>query len=378
MLFVQGNVAKLNNEGEERPGVGAKTLLTAETLSDWGNEIRSRNKITRLLRGILAPDWSVRARPLPRARDFDFTLEVVAPNGTPSIFEVEVKARLEPRDIDQLERLAAKADHRLVVVAPYCSPRSRALLREQNISYIDSTGNAWLSGDSLLVERRGADKALRREADVAPRTSLRGPITGRVVRYLCDTRPPMKVRQIAMETDAHPGNVSRILGFLDRERLVRRTPTGAVSSVDWKALIERWSGDLQKDRRAESFLEPHGLNIVTKSVSESDLPYALTGSFAAAQLAPVVVPAAVDIYVRDIEEARAALSLRRSERIGNVRLIEAFDRVAFERSITTERNLRLACPTQIAADLLTLATRSLDEYSEFVAWMERHESVWRR
>jgi hypothetical protein len=306
-------------------------------------------------------------------------LVVHPPAGSPSVFRVELKGRFEPRDADRLERAngTLAPGERLLVVAPHFSARSQQLLRERNISYLDSSGNAWLSTDSLLIDRAGSDTAPKTNAERLPRTSLRGPITGRIIRFVCDTRAPLKVRQIAAETNVHPGNVSRILGFLERERLVERR-SGSVSSVEWEALIRRWSADLQKDRRAESFLEPHGLDVVTRRLSSWDLPYAITGPFAAAQLAPAAAPVAIDLYVDDVEQARAALSLRRSERIGNVRLIEAFDRVVFERTMTTTTNTVLACPSQIAADLLALPARSSDEYLALIDWMKRYESVWRR
>jgi DNA polymerase III gamma/tau subunit len=180
-----------------------------------------------------------------------------------------------------------------------------------------------------------------------------------------------------MDTNVHPGNVSRILELLDRERLLERSDSGSVISVDWESLIQRWSQDLQKDRHPQTFLEPRGINVVTALLSEWTLPYAITGSYASAQLAPVVAPIVIDVYVREIEEAQKSLSLRASDRIGNVRLIRAFDRVAFERTIT-RGNVVLACPSQIAADLLTLPKRSLDEFNELMSWMKRHEPDWRR
>jgi hypothetical protein len=242
---------------------------------------------------------------------------------------------------------------------------------------LDPTGNAWLSADSLLIDRTGSEKRPKDDVLQRSRMSLRGPVTGRVIRFLCDTRPPLKVRQIAMETNVNPGNVSRILGLLERERLLERSG-GSVSSVDWEAVIERWSADLRKDRRAESFLEPRGVSVLADRIADWNQPYAVTGPFASAQLAPVAVPMAIDVYVTDIEAARETLQLRRSDRIGNVRLIEAFDRVVFERTMATRENMILACPTQIAADLRTLPTRSSDEYAELIEWMKRHESAWRR
>jgi len=116
---------------------------------------------------------------------------------------------------------------------------------------------------------------------------------------------------------------------------------------------------------------------MAERLSKCRMQYAITGSFASARLAPTIVPVAIDVYVERIDEAPDLLSLRASERIGNVRIIEAFDPVAFERTMSRDE-LVLASPSQIAADLLSLPKRSQHEYSALLDWMKRHESDWRR
>jgi hypothetical protein len=69
--------------------------------------------------------------------------------------------------------------------------------------------------------------------------------------------------------------------------------------------------------------------------------------------------------------------LRRSERVGNVRLIEAPDRVVFERLMHVN-GFSIAAPSQVAADLLTLPKRSNDEYDSLLVWMRENELSWRR
>ncbi len=91
----------------------------------------------------------------------------------------------------------------------------------------------------------------------------------------------------------------------------------------------------------------------------------------------MAAPLSIDVYVKNVDAAISALSLHRSDRIGNIRLIEAFDRVVFEGTVMIEDAI-LAAPPQIAADILTLPTRSKEEYSALIEWMRQHESVWRK
>jgi hypothetical protein len=343
-----------------------------------GNTRNLSNALKAQLALILPKDWSATFSPDSR-REVDSWLDIVPPRGPGSRFAIELKARFEPRDIDNVIRSSERLpkSERTLLMASRLSSRSRQMLRERGISHADLAGNIWLSTDSLLIDKTSVDKLPTAPSEQRPRTSLRGPITGRVVRFLCDVRPPYKVREIAAQTSVNPGNVSRIVAFLEQERLVGRGGSGAVTEVDWEALIQRWSEDLKKERHAETLLEPRGVDVVTGHLSNCTMAYAITGSFASARLAPTIVPIAIDLYVENIDEAREVLSLRASERIGNVRLIEAFDRVAFERTIG-RNELVLACPSQIAADLLSLPKRSQDEYSALLDWMKRHESDWRR
>jgi hypothetical protein len=163
--------------------------------------------------------------------------------------------------------------------------------------------------------------------------------------------------------------------MLEREALVRRE-NRVVVKVDWKALIVRWGDDLAKDRTRESYLAPRGLDDSLTRLRRARFPYALTGSSAAAAIAPAASPSALDVYVEDFDSAARALALRQDSGLGNVRLIEAYDPVVFERTMDRE-GLVLAAPSQVAADLVTLPHRSADELTALLEWMETNAPGWR-
>jgi hypothetical protein len=343
-------------------------LLGVSNVSTLGNSIEAE------LARLLPPAWMIQLDLDAGFHPFDGRFEILAPNGSVSRFLVELKTRFEPRDVDRLSRASAP-NQRILLVAPSLTARSRQVLKDHDICYADLLGNVWLSSESVLVDRTGAEKRLIPEKQHS-RSSLRGPVTARVVRYLCDTLPPLRVRGIANATHAHAGNVSRILELLERELLIKRADNGSVVVVDWEPLIMRWASDLEKEREFRTFLEPRGLSAFVPLLSVWNGQYAVTGSYASAQLAPVIDPIAIDIYVENIDVAREHLSLRYAQDIGNVRLIRAFDPVVFQRTLR-RRDLTLAGPSQIAADLVTMRKRSEDELLELFTWMKRHESEWR-
>jgi hypothetical protein len=98
--------------------------------------------------------------------------------------------RLDARDVLALERLAGKNLNGQLVVAPFLSARARERLRDAGASYADATGNVriTLPKPGLFIEAEGARKDRTREKK--PLASLKGPAAGRVIRALCDVRPP--------------------------------------------------------------------------------------------------------------------------------------------------------------------------------------------
>jgi hypothetical protein len=344
--------------------------------------IMRNNKLLKEALGRFPAGWS-HGPVEPQGSAFDGAVDLYSPDGRTSRFIFEIKRSVEPRDVDrvatQLSSLRPGA-HPLLL-APYLSPRSRDLLRNRGISHADGTGNVWIAAGSIYIERVGSVRGpvardVRAGEERTARRSLRGPSTARVVRYLCDGVGLPRVRTIAAATGVDPGSVSRILQLLEREALVRREKR-AIIDVDWKSLIVRWGQDLAKDRVRESYLAPRGLDHASARLRSVSFPYALTGSSAAAAIAPAAAPSALDVYVEDMDSAAKALALRESDGLGNVRLIEAFDPVVFERTIE-RAGVVLAAPSQIAADLVTLPRRSADELAAMLEWMERHAHEWRR
>ena len=116
------------------------------------------------------------------------------PSWTPQI-AVEATVRAAPRDVEALlggpwRRLRRKMGNQpLLLVAPYVGERVWDLLVEEDISYVDLTGNARISlvQAGIFIETQGAtsDPGATRQ-----RCSLRGAKAGGVVRALVDAARP--------------------------------------------------------------------------------------------------------------------------------------------------------------------------------------------
>src|SRR5262249_28660487 len=147
-----------------------------------------------------------------------------------------------------------------------------------------------LAQPALFIETTGAIE--NPEPKLRDRKSLKGPKAGRLVRALCDFRPPIGLRDLAKRAGVDPGYASRVVDFLNREALVTRPTRGPVMSVDWPALLRRWSQEYSpfQARRAAMYLAPRGLSGVIEKLRRTSARFAVSGSWAAAQIASVAPP----------------------------------------------------------------------------------------
>jgi hypothetical protein len=321
----------------------------------------------------------------------DGVIDIVAPDGRDVWLLLEVKARIEPKDVPaalaqarQYAKLLSESgkpakDIAIVVGSAYLSPRARELLAEADAGYVDLTGNLRISADNppFFIELPGHDT--NPWSEDRPLRSLRGPAAGRVVRGLCDFRPPYAIQELATRAQTPIATVSRVVDLLDREALLTREYRGGVTDVRSTDLIRRWTKDYSftKSNTVSSYLEPRGLPVLLDKLPKLGVRYAITGSQAAIDLAPVAAPRLAMVFVdAPADGAAGGLGLRRAETGANVLLAMPYDTVVFDR--TRSRNgLVCAAPSQAAADLLTGPGRLPAEGEALLEWMREHEDAWR-
>jgi hypothetical protein len=351
----------------------------------WNMEENGTVGVASELERRLPRAWRTRLAREPRLRRGNRTvapdalITIQAPDGTRAKLLVELKSRVEPLDVEGvLRQLRAYGAGVPLIVARFLSPRTRERIVELGGNYADATGNMRLVLDSpaLFIEARGAD----RDPAPVPRSlgSLKGPAAGRVVRAVCDFKPPYGVRDLADRSKTSLGSVSRTLDLLRREALVEREDQGVVRGADWEKTIRRWTQDygLVTSNTTSNWLAARGLPSVVDRLAETIPRSAVTGSFAAARLAPVTAQRLLVVFVQEASAAASKLDLRPAEAGANVLLVEPFDPVVFDRTIARD-GLVLANPSQVAADLLTSPGRGPAEAEALLAWMKEHEDDWR-
>jgi len=284
----------------------------------------------------------------------DARLVIKTPAGANAAVAIASKRQLDPSLVpaaaDALKTVAADG---FMVVSPFLGARTRERLLARGIGYVDLAGNVRLALDrpSILIDRQGQER--NPWAKTRDMRSLDGPKASRLIRALCDRSPPFGVRQLAARVETDPGYVSRLLGLLEREELVRRNQRGSIEEVDVPGLIRRWVTEYHflAANRALLCHDIGGPRALLCRLREADIPYAVTGRASAAVLGHQPLPGVIACYVDNPERAARRLDLPAVRDGANVVLLEPFDRVVFAE--TWERDgVRHAAPSQIAADLL--------------------------
>jgi hypothetical protein len=335
-------------------------------------------EVVQAIQGRLPAGWS--GTVLKRAKETaDTLLSVRRKGGAAGTLRLDVKGRVEPKDVDYLAvTLRPTLDAPVLIAAPFLSPRTQERLRSRGFSYADLTGNIRLelTEPGLFIETTGA----RDNPKPTPRDrkSLKGAKAGRLVRALCDFRPPVGLREVAKRAGVDPGYASRVVDFMDREALVTRMPRGPITSVDWQGLLNRWSQEYSPFRRqgAAMYLSARGIPAVIERLKRLKARYAVTGSWAAAEVAPVAPPRLLLVYVDTARDVEQALDLRPADVGPNVALLTPFDRVVFERT-STKNGITIAAISQVAADLLTSPGRGPNEAEALMQWMQENQDAWR-
>ena len=83
------------------------------------------------------------------------------------------------------------------------------------------------------------------------------------------------------------------------------------------------------------------------------------------------------MYVDDASTVAQQWDLRPTDSGANVLLAEPHYGVVRERSIEALGGLRIAAPTQVAADLMSGPGRAPSEAEALIDWMARNEQSWR-
>jgi hypothetical protein len=320
---------------------------------------------------LVPPEWAVEVR---RRSGTGGAIRVTSPDEVAGEITVVVDDDLEPRKAAGLDKPLSPT----LIAASWLSPRTRELLDERGVGYLDLTGNVRLIVDrpGLMIQTEGA----QRNPAPAPTHSpgLRGPKAWALMRTLVETRPPYGVTDLATAVDADPGYISRLLTALDDELLITRPPRGPVEQVEWEPLIRQLTStySLLDSNETTSWVASAGPEqFLNDLVAHRSLAWAVTGSFAASELVSVAASEIVVVYSDDPERIAELTRLQPVRRGGNVVIALPYDRIVFERT-WSRGNVTCVSPAQLTVDCLTGPGRMPSEGEALLDWLRKRAPRW--
>ena len=356
---------------------------------DSKGQLPTESKIIGLVKPTLSErlpsGWSLQAVANKYAQipQFDLPIRIISPDGESSLLAIDVKRTVEPRNVPKsvahIWMLCSQAQPPTapIIAAAYLSPRSRELLEQHEIGYIDTTGNIRIdvSRPGLFISAEGADRDPWPQDDELQ--SLRGRGAACAVRAIVEHAPPFGVRELASNTRASAPTLSRVLELLEREFVAFREPRGPVLQVNWVAAIRRWARDYGQTRSnaVTTFYQSRGFSDFRSRLNKASFTYAATGAFAAQHVNPPTQAETATVYVEDAIKTANELGLQESDSDFNVTLLEPFDPIVFDRTIW-RRGLRCVAPSQLCVDLLTGPGREPALAEQMIQWMKRNTDDW--
>jgi len=297
------------------------------------------------------------------SRGVDFTLPIEV-RGQAWTLVCEVKSSGQPRFVRegafQLRKyLQSLSSHQAygILIAPYLSEESVALLREESLGYLDFAGNCLLSFDGVFIERSGSPHTPERRRELR---EIFAPKASRVLRVLfTDADRSWRVTELAERAAVSLGQVSNV-----RRALVDREWANADSQGlrlrKPRAILDAWRSSYTPRLAAEKdyYTLLHGKELSSAiSAAFASIPqdaHLALASFSAAQwLAPFARLAGTYFYADDLSMAALSehLKLERASRGTNISVAIPKDDAVFIDSCEMTSGVRCTGLLQTYLDL---------------------------
>ncbi len=261
--------------------------------------------------------------------------------------------------LNSLARLrAAYPDTYCVFVAPYISPATAELTEQEDVGYVDLSGNCRLCFDRVYIRREGQ---LNKFAERRDLRSLYSPRAERILRVLLlEPKRAWRIEKLAVAAKVSLGQASNVKKLLEDREWLRRDPDGLSLNQPEKLLAE-WAQSYQYDRNVtRDFYSLDPLAIIESKLAvakDAGRDYALTGFSAAARMAPMVRYQRASAYVTgDIQELAKRIGLKPVDSGANISLIEPYDDGVFTGAKEVD-GARIVSPVQTYLDVLNFKAR---------------------
>jgi hypothetical protein len=244
-----------------------------------------------------------------------------------------------------------------VAAAVYIGPQSARILKDNNLGYLDLSGNCYLAFDHVLIEKEGK-RNLR--PSTRPLRSLFAPRATRVVRVLlAEPQRDWRLEELAKAAEVSLGHSHNVISRLEDLRWVERDQAQRIHLGKPADLLEAWRESYTyRANEIASYFVPERVNRrlmteVARAATAEGRRYAFTLSAGLSLVAPPPRLTEVHCYVEgDPAPIAAALGLRRAgETDGALHLLAPYDPGVFYGGLE-KAGLRVVSLPQLYVDLI--------------------------
>jgi len=310
----------------------------------------------------------------PRARGWEESTDVRLGNQTADLvvrfklgeheqtMVVDVTPLGQPRQIRAAVTKLADARRALPAAYPvaasvYIGPQSARILKDNNLGFVDLSGNSYLAFEHVLIDRAGKRNV---RPSTRPLRSLFAPRATRVVRaLLAEPGRAWRLEELGRAAEVSLGHSHNVVKRLEDLRWLERDGAQRIQLTKLADLLEAWvESYTYRSNEMASYFVPERVtrrlmaDLARAAVSEGRR-YAFTLGAGISLVAPPAKRGAVHCYLDgDPAPIAAALGLHPAgEADGALHLLSPYDPGVFY-GLLDKAGLKVVCLPQLYADLM--------------------------
>ena len=253
-----------------------------------------------------------------------------------------------------------------IAAATYIGPQSARILKDNNLGYLDLSGNCYLAFDHVLIEKEGKRNV---RPSTRPLRSLFAPRATRVVRVLL-TEPhrAWRLEELAKAAEVSLGHSHNVISRLEDLRWVERDHAQRLHLGKPADLLEAWRESYTyRVNEIASYFVPERVNRrlmadVARAAAAEGRRYAFTLGAGLSLVAPQPRLSGLHCYLEgDPAPVAAALGLRPGgETDGALHLLSPYDPGVFY-GVLEKAGLKVVSLPQLYVDLVGHEPRGAEQ-----------------
>jgi hypothetical protein len=244
-----------------------------------------------------------------------------------------------------------------VAASVYIGPQSARILKDNNLGFVDLSGNCYLAFEHVLIDRAGKRNV---RPSTRPLRSLFAPRATRVVRaLLADPGRAWRLEELGRAAEVSLGHSHNVVKRLEDLRWLERDGAQRIQLTKLADLLEGWvESYTYRSNEMASYFVPERVTRrlmadLARTAVDEGRRYAFTLGAGVSLVAPPVRLGAVHCYLEgDPAPIAAALGLHPAgEADGALHLLSPYDPGVFY-SLLDKAGLKVVCLPQLYADLM--------------------------